>query len=581
MKLIYQSDVNRFVWRFSSLRRLASILVFCAFFAGSVSGQSSQELSETQESLLKVPTTEAAAAVHEEGIPVTDPLVIAKCGTCHTRDEKGNMERISRVRTTPEGWQNALKRMILLKGVSLTAQEGRLIARYLSTYHGLAPEEAMPVRHIAERRIHEESNIPDGDPGKACAKCHAFAVTLSWRRSLEDWKQFVDLHSARYAFSPNAEVVAYLAKIAPLHSPEWEAWSTRTNLPNLAGRWLVTASMPGRGKYYGEMQVDRAGDDEFNTRVNLTSVRDGSRMLRTGRSVVYGGYAWRGRSKGADPASSVPDDHSSEAREVLWIAPDHSRAEGRWFWGQYQEFGFDVQLQRASSDATLLAIDRASLKAGSRANRVRVIGDNFPAQVASRDLDFGPGVIVRVIVSNTPADIVAEVDVAADARLGKHIVALRRSVLPGAIAVYDRIDYVKVTPESAVAAFGDSTHPRGYLQFEAIGYQRGADGKLHTADDVELGPVDVTWSFQVFHAPEGSSSDFVGRVSVSGLFIPASDNPNRNFDVWVIATARDENDQNGNPLVGKSYLVITIPTYIFNGRKYVRDLDRWVDDGPA
>jgi quinohemoprotein amine dehydrogenase len=169
MKLIYQSDVNRFVWRFSSLRRLASILVFCAFFAGSVSGQASRALSQTQGSLHKVPTTEAAGAVHEEGIPVTDPLVIAKCGSCHARDQKGNMERISWVRSTPEGWQNALKRMILLKGVSLTAQEGRLIARYLSTDHGLAPEEAMPVRHIAERRIHEESNISDSDPGKACA----------------------------------------------------------------------------------------------------------------------------------------------------------------------------------------------------------------------------------------------------------------------------------------------------------------------------------------------------------------------------------------------------------------------------
>jgi quinohemoprotein amine dehydrogenase len=569
------------VSRIGSLRRLAGSLAFCALFAGNVSGQSNPELSQAQESLHKVATTETAGALHEEGVPVTDPLVIAKCGSCHARDDKGNMERISWARTTPEGWQNALKRMILLKGVSLTAQEGRLIARYLSTHHGLAPEEAMPVRHIAERRIHEESNIADSDPGKACAKCHALALTLSWRRSLEDWKQFVDLHSARYTFSPNAEIVAYLARVAPLHSPEWEAWSARTNSPSLAGRWLVTASMPGHGKYYGEMQVDHAGDDEFTTRVNLTSVRDGSRTLRTGRSVVYGGYAWRGRSKGGEPASSAPDDRSDEAREVLWIAPDHSRAEGRWFWGQYQEFGFDVQLQRASSNPTLLAIHRASLKAGSRANRVHVIGDNFPAQVAPRDLDFGPGTIVRGIVSSTSADVVAEVDVAADAPLGKRSLAFRRSVLPGAIAVYDRIDYVKVTPESAVAAFGDSTHPRGYLQFEAIGYQRGADGKLHTADDVELGPVDVTWSFRVFHAPEGSSSDFVGKVSGWGLFTPASENPNRNFDVWVIATARDENDQNGMPLVGKSYLVVTIPTYVFNGRKYVRDLDRWVDDGPA
>jgi hypothetical protein len=66
-----------------------------------------------------------------------------------------------------------------------------------------------------------------------------------------------------------------------------------------------------------------------------------------------------------------------------------------------------------------------------------------------------------------------------------------------------------------------------------------------------------------------------------GLFMPANDHPNANFDVWVIATARNERDRNGAPLVGKSYMVLTVPTYVFNGRQYVRDLDRWVDDGPA
>ena len=78
-------------------------------------------------------------------------------------------------------------------------------------------------------------------------------------------------------------------------------------------------------------------------------------------------------------------------------------------------------------------------------------------------------------------------DVASDAALGKRDVAFRGSAAPGAIAIYDRVDYIKVTPDSALAAFGDQTHARGYQQFEAIGYQRGADGKLHTADDVELG----------------------------------------------------------------------------------------------
>src|SRR5262249_40690824 len=89
----------------------------------------------------------------EEGIPVTDKLTIEKCSSCHKRDEKGNLTRISWERTTPEGWQQAIKRMVRLNGLALTPEEARSIVRYLSTNHGLAPEEAKPVMYQVERRM--------------------------------------------------------------------------------------------------------------------------------------------------------------------------------------------------------------------------------------------------------------------------------------------------------------------------------------------------------------------------------------------------------------------------------------------
>jgi quinohemoprotein amine dehydrogenase len=523
----------------------------------------------------------AGQALAEDGIPVADPLVKAKCGTCHASDEHGNMQHISWERTTPEGWQDALRDQILANGVNLTAAEARSMVKYLSARHGLAPEEAKTVMYAAERRIHDETNLSNENLRNACAKCHALARSLSWRRSIEDWKQLANTHLTRHKVQLNEEAIAFLAKTAPLSTPEWTAWNVRTHAPNLAGRWLVSAYTPSGGKYYGDMQVDPAGDDEVNTRVRLTSIKDGSAIVRTGRSVVYGGYAWRGRSKGSESPSSAPDDLSSEMREAMWIAPDGAKAEGRWFWGQYQEFGFDVKLQRPSSNPTLLAVDQSSLKIGSQANRIRLIAENIPAQVRPADVVLGPGVNVRRIVSHTANEVIAEVDVAGDAPLGKRDVAFRSSVMQNAVAIYDRVDYVKVTPESAMAAFGNQTRARGYQQFEAIGYQRGADGKAHTADDVELGPVDVTWSMEVFYAVEGSNTDFVGKVSSTGFFTPAPDSPNNNYDVWVVATARSEKEKNGKPLVGKGSLVVTVPTYTFEGRQYVRDLDRWVDDGPA
>jgi quinohemoprotein amine dehydrogenase len=545
------------------------------------------------------PSAEPAKSAPEEGIPVTDQLVISKCGACHTKDEKGNMLRISWERATPEGWEEAIKRMVRLRGVSLTPDEARSILKYLATYHGLAPEEAKPISYYAEHRPQDETNIPNDNVRGACANCHELARPLSWRRTAEDWKDLANLHIALYpqadeAFrlginaggfdegqhhlDPGAPLpvdiaLAYLSKTAPLATPEWASWRARMRAPKLAGKWIVSAYVPGRGKFYGDMEVEAANgtDDEFTTRVKLTSVKDGATISRTGHSLVYAGYAWRGRSKGTVAANAAPNDLGSDMREVMWVSPDQSTAEGRWFWGEYQEFGFDVKMRRASADPNLIGADRSLLKTGTQGTRVRLLAESLPAQIAPADLDFGSGVTVKRIVSHTPTEIVAEVDVAADAVPGQRDIAFRRSVLTSAIAVYDRIDYVKVTPDSALAHLGSEKHPKGFQQFEAIAYQRGADGKAHTADDVELGPIDVNWSVEEFYSVYGDDDkEFVGSLSNTGLFTPASDGPNpqRKFsrnnygDVWVVATAKDEKDKDGRPLIGKSYLVVTVPTYI-------------------
>ena len=535
----------------------------------------------------------------EEGIPVTNQLVIEKCSGCHAKDAKSNLARISWERSTPEGWEEAVKRMVRLRGLSLKPEEARAIVKYLSTDHGLAPEEAVAVAFYAEKRMVDETNIPSDKVRAACVTCHPFAKPMSWRRSASDWKLLANLHVALYPQADQAfrlglrasdeggeapagppdktlpvdAAMAFLGKSAPLQTPEWAAWRARMRAPKLAGRWLVSADVPGKGKYYGEMVVEPSGttDDEFTTRVTLKSVKDGSVITRSGHSLVYTGYAWRGHSAGTTPAGSAPDDLSRDMREVMSVSPDQLGAQGRWFWGQYQEFGMDVKLARASSDIALIGVDRVSFKTGTKSNRIRVIGDNLPEEVSASDLDFGSGVTVDKIVSHSPGEIVAELSVSTDALSGKRDVAFRRAVLPKAIAVYDRIDYIRVTPESAVARLGSDHHPRGFQQFAAVGYQRGEDGKLHTADDVELGPVDVAWSVEEFYAAyNDDDKNFVGTLSSTGFFVPASDGPNpkRQFsrnnygDVWIVATAKNEKGKDGRPLVGKSYLVVTVPAYL-------------------
>ena len=90
-------------------------------------------------------TSKPAQPPSESGFPVKNPLVASKCGSCHAADAKGNMSRISWIRTTPEGWEEAIKRMVRLHNVSLEPDDARKILHYLSDEQGLAPEEAKPV----------------------------------------------------------------------------------------------------------------------------------------------------------------------------------------------------------------------------------------------------------------------------------------------------------------------------------------------------------------------------------------------------------------------------------------------------
>jgi quinohemoprotein amine dehydrogenase len=541
-----------------------------------------------------------------QGIPVTDPLVIAKCSGCHKRDDKGNLSRISWERTTPEGWEEVVKRMVRLNGLALTPDEARLIIKSLSASNGLAPEEAKPVSYMSEHRIVDEA-IPNETLHSTCASCHPFGRVASFRRAPEEWKLVVDLHVALYPVSdmtafhrrrgpnppagadtsaapppppppqPVDQAVEYLTKTYPLQTPEWASWRARSRPPKLAGRWLLSAHITGKGAYWGEVSITPASStDEFTTNVRMEPVGGGPAIQRSGKVVVFNGYAWRGRSTGA-AAGNGPGNIPAEMRESMMISPDQTSVEGRWFWGDYDEFGVDVKLWPASGAPTIMGLDRAALKTGSQAQRVRILGDSLPAQLTAADVDFGLGVSVRRLVSHSAREVVAEVDVAPNAISGKRDVSVNRAVLPNAIAVYDRIDSIKVVPGTSIARLGGgSQRPKGYQQFEVMAYNRGADNKPDTADDVELGPIDVKWSIEEFYETFGDDDkEFVGTLSQSGLFTPALDGPNsqrkqmrNNYGtVWAVATATNEKDQNGQPLTGRSYLVVSPPLYIIWDRE--------------
>ena len=561
-------------------------IVVASFSWLSLSGVSQKTGSATPEVAVTTPAKKQA----EAGFPVTDQLTLSKCGTCHAADAKGNMTRISYIRTTPEGWEEAIKRMVRLNGLQLTPDEARSILRYLSDYHGLAPEEAAKVAYFSEHRIVDEK-IDNPEVAHGCASCHALAKPLSWHRTPDDWIYLKNMHIAFFpavqftAFdaprrghgtdapaskgpSPSEAALAYIVKSSPLHSPEWAAWQPAMQAPTIAGRWLVSGSQPGRGRFFGEMTIEPGtSDGTFQTKTKVTFACAAPAMAASGAAIVYTGYAWRGRAT-VDAATPGPANPKT-IRQVMMLSKDQSEFKGRWFWGEYQEFGMDVTLRRATGGPVVAGVDVTSLAAGADGATVHIYGDNLPPNLTVSDVSLGAGVTVSKIISQEPGLVTVSASVSPKATPGNRTVTVKEAALTEAYAVYDHIDFLKVTPVTSLSHLGSTTHPRGYAQFEAVAFSNGPDGKPDTSDDIDLGPVPATYKLEEFMASYGDDdTSFVGSIDAkTGLFTPASDGPdpkrksmrNNYGDVWVTATYQPHGV--ASPLVGRSYLIVAVPTY--------------------
>jgi quinohemoprotein amine dehydrogenase len=529
----------------------------------------------------------------EDGIPVQDPVVIRNCSGCHQKDEKGNLSRISWERTTPEGWQEALKRMVRLNGLRISPEDARRVVRSLSSTHGLAPSEAKAVAWYNEGRTIDET-FPSDVVRDACASCHPLARGNSWRRSKRDWYLLTTLHNSLYPVVDHTSfrrprrrnappmpgvpegkemvdvALEHMQKTNPLQTAEWAEWTAARREPKLAGRWLLSGWQPGHGNVRGVVTIAAGAEDGmFTSSATLQYLSSGKSMTLQGKSVVYTGYAWRGSSSSATKPGTP--DQPLTVREVLQLSRDQNTLEGRWFWGDYKEFGIDVKLTRTWDAPVLLSSNLSSLQTGRTATLL-LQGDRLPANLTAAEIDLGAGISVVKIVAQTPQALTLEVKTDAAAKAGPRDIAVRQMSLPKALAVFDAIDYIRTTQATATARLGGTTHPKGYHQFEAHAFHRGLDGKPNTEDDIDLGPASVDWSMEEFIANIGDDDrEFVGSLSAEGLFTPAAEGPNpqrkwstNNFgDVWVVAKTksgaptRDQKTQ-----AAKCYFVVTIPQYI-------------------
>jgi quinohemoprotein amine dehydrogenase len=558
----------------------------------------------------------ASAAV--EGIPIDHKLTIEKCGGCHKMDQNGMMGRLSFIRTTPEIWQQTIKRMIRLNGVVATAEEVREIVKYLSNNNGLAPEEEATAFWEVDHSLpgHQYDYVPEA-LGKTCNYCHTIGRVLLQHRTRDDYEKLASFHVGLFPGSENVfkprrvqgtswdtpariddaspngvvsiapntinmkapypidTVIDYLAKAQPLITPEWTSWKATMAPPKLAGTWTVTGYQAGKGKAYGTLTVQAtSAADEFSTKLQLYFPAKDVTLTRSGKGVVYTGYSWRGRQTAdAKPAPSAdPGTNPAEWREAMIVARDGNSMQGRWFWGGYDEFGIDVKLTRAGSQPMVLGTDLYSLQSPSASRELRIFGANLPTGLKASDIDLGPGVTVSRVIKATPSSATVEVAVAKGLPVGIRNVSIGSATAVKALAVYDKPAYIAVSPDASLARLGGTIAAKQYTQLEAIAYAAGPDGKKNTDDDVPIGPVQAKWALEeLYSTPDDDDVKYVGSLNDSGLFTPAGEGPNparkkqsNNYptnnwgDVWVDANY----EQGGQTFKARSYLVVTIPQYI-------------------
>lgn len=513
--------------------------------------------------------------IADQGFPITNQTVIDRCSRCHVVDDGGRMSRISWMRKTPEGWQTSIRRMMALHGARLNQADAVEIVRYLSNEQGLAPEELRPGMFEIERRSDDHDWDGDSDVEYTCIQCHSMGRVMTQRRTEEEWGLLITTHRALYPLSdwqafrytgpaseqddprhPMERAISYLGEVFPLETPDWSAWAANKRPARLAGTWTISGHEPGKGPLYGTMtiSVDPSDADVFNTTSSYTYAESGEQIQRTGRTTVYTGYQWRGRS---NPGSD------NELREVMFVERDQQQIWGRWFRGDYDELGPNISMTRTAGSAVVTGVYPRAILRGSSSD-VTVYGVGLSA---TETLDFGSGISVESLHVTADGALRATLQVAVNAESGERDLFTKGSIVEGAVVVHDGMDRIEVTPGTGTARAGGANFPKGYQIFDAWGYDDGPDGEPNTEDDLKLGRADVSWHMEEYAATYGDDDiDFVGQIQPDGTFVPAADGPNaersgnRNNigDVWIVAT----NNSGDDAISARAHLVVMPPLYM-------------------
>ena len=493
-------------------------------------------------------------------------LLQANCIGCHTPDGEGRLSRIAEQRKTPEGWLMTLVRMQQVHQIPINALDSadpvQEMVKFLADTQGLAPSESWDYRYILERRLNTIEQLPDAHFAGMCSRCHTGARVGLQRRSEEEWRRLIHFHLGQFPSTEYSaggrdrdwfsialqQTVPWLAGAFPFESSAWEEWREAAK-PVQTGTWRIIGSMPGRGDFQGFLEAVESSKDSYGIEFH-GEFSDGESLQGGGLAIVYTGYEWRAKLTLGE----------ATYQQVLAGSADGKTMQGRMYLQDHEETGMDIQLTRVAGNQ-LLAVSPSYVRAGA-STRLRLSGFGLAGEISA-----GPGLQILSVTSRDENSISLEVQADLDASPGRRMISVGTSLLPEAVTVYPRIDYIKVQPELATARVGDNGGSQTPVNaaFEAWAWSNGADGQANTGDDISIGILPATWSVRAWDevAERNNDVQYAGSMdSRTGVFRSAAAGPNperprgvNNFGNLVVVAEVVEGD---GMIRGEAHLMVTV-----------------------
>ncbi|MEC1778067.1 quinohemoprotein amine dehydrogenase subunit alpha [Schinkia azotoformans] len=489
------------------------------------------------------------------------------CLTCHAVDENGKVARISDMRKTPEGWEQTILRMKSTWGLDITNEDAAAIVAELSTKNGLAPEETDKIMYWLTDTGSIIENPPENElMAESCIQCHAGARPLAQYRTEDEWKKIKDFHigmnpSIVYIMRSmdwvdNTEKIAeYLAKTNPMETEAWKKWKESGKKYDITGEWKIIGYSPSTGLYSGDATV-AAKDNHFYEKRSL--MREGKITNYEGNVNLYTGYSLR---------SSLGNENE-KLRGVFNVNEDGKSIAGQW--SQVNDMGiYGKETYYKKGETQLLAVWPKSISKGSE-QTLTVFGTDLPPGL-KKDNFTTNGLQITEVVKQENDELQLKVKVSDN--IENNVVEISLAGQQGTVSlnIFEKVDYIKVTPEYGLARLNYDGRKQS-VQFEAIAYANGKDGKANTDDDVEIGPVNAKWNLQEYKLMgiEDEDVKYVGSLNeTTGLFIPSDGGPNMKREwntnntgnVTVVATYIDP--KTSKKAVGETFLFVTAPDFVY------------------